>query len=48
MLKIFPGMGERKAKELLDEEISEKELVYFLLIVRDYLEIKGDLGNEGG
>jgi hypothetical protein len=48
VLKILLGIGERKAKELLDEEISEKELAYLLLQVRDCLEIEGDLGNEGG
>lgn len=48
VLKILPGMGERKAKELLDEEISEEELAYLLPLVRDCLEIEGDLENEGG
>ena len=48
VLKILLGIGERKAKELLDEEISEEELVYLLLQVRDYLEIEGDLGNKRG
>ena len=48
VLKILPGMKERKVKELLDEEISEEELVYLLPLVRDYLEIEGDLENKGG
>ena len=48
MLKMLPGIGERKAKELLDEEISEEELAYLLLQVRDCLEIEGDLRNKGG
>ena len=35
LLRIIPGLGEHKAKRVLDEEISEEELGYFLPLVKD-------------
>ena len=46
LLRILLGIEEQEAVRILEGEISTKELEYFLPLVRECLEIEGDLEDE--